>query len=377
MIEDHFNVTDSMDKIFLSKLSININDPRQNNEFLWLSYNINNIKAGQHERTYWMTLEKRCLSLFQDNGYDLQTGAWYCMIATQLYSWDGVANASWKFAECFFKEKNCWPPASANKMRAKILGWYIKQVIPVISLLPKDGQTFSSLCLLEDSLTLLSEIENTLFLKKSSFIKDFLSELRLRDKFNKEISSVIVLQSDISLLSTKDKGTVKQKKHLLLMGKLKKYTFIMCFCFLSFFIGVLFSVCISFLERPEVAWSIKQKMPESFFADLAMKYSGCYGQDTRYNYSWIQLEQKIEEFQHKLNLTEQNGRSITISELKTIAYDMYNILKKDDIPVYTRIINAYNYQHGNEKEKELQLQLIEQQLIQLKCQLGELRASSQ
>lgn len=58
MIEDHFNVTDSMDKIFLSKLSININDPRQNNEFLWLSYNINNIKAGQHERTYWMTLEK-------------------------------------------------------------------------------------------------------------------------------------------------------------------------------------------------------------------------------------------------------------------------------------------------------------------------------
>ncbi|HBI7898106.1 TPA: type VI secretion system ImpA family N-terminal domain-containing protein, partial [Escherichia coli] len=153
-----------MDVIFLSKLCINKNDPRQNNEFLWLSYNIHNIKAGQHERTYWMTLEKRCLSLFQDNGYDLQTGAWYCMITTQLYSWDGVANSSWKFAECFFKEKNCWPPATANKMRAQILDWYIKQVIPVISLLPKDGQTFSSLCLLEDALTLLSEIENTLFL---------------------------------------------------------------------------------------------------------------------------------------------------------------------------------------------------------------------
>lgn len=218
LIEDN----DKMDSEYLSKLSINTNDPRQCNEFLWLRYNINSINLGSLEKIYWMALEKRCLSLFQKKGYDLQTGAWYCMIAAQLYSWDGVANASWKFAECIIKEKNCWPPASTNQLRAQVLGWYINHVIPVINLLPKEEQTFSSLCLLEDSLMLLSEMEYVLFLDSSSIVKNFLFDLRCHNKFNKKASTVIVSQLDMSVPSLKGKSTVKQSKSLITSKGIKK-----------------------------------------------------------------------------------------------------------------------------------------------------------
>lgn len=224
---------------YLSKLSINTNDPRQNNEFLLLSYTINSIKKIPLERIYWMTLEKQCLSLFQKEGYDLQTGAWYCMISAQLYSWSGVANASWKFAECIIKEKNCWPPASANQIRAKILNWYIKHVIPSINLLPKEEQTFSSVCLLEDSLMLLSEMEYTLFFDSSSTVKDFLFELRHQNKFNKKAHSVIVLPSDISFLSSIEKRTIKQNKSLIGNKDLKKsyiYCMLLLLCLLQCFL---------------------------------------------------------------------------------------------------------------------------------------------
>lgn len=95
-----------MDKKFILDLTVNTTDPKNNKEFLWLSYSINNLSSVKYEKSYWMTLEKRCLSLFSENGYDLQTGAWFCLISSHLYSWEGLAISSWKFADSFVKQKN-------------------------------------------------------------------------------------------------------------------------------------------------------------------------------------------------------------------------------------------------------------------------------
>ena len=95
-----------MDKKFILDLTVNTTDPKNNKEFLWLSYSINNLSSVKYEKSYWMTLEKRCLSLFSENGYDLQTGAWFCLISSHLHSWEGLAIASWKFADSFVKQKN-------------------------------------------------------------------------------------------------------------------------------------------------------------------------------------------------------------------------------------------------------------------------------
>lgn len=75
-----------MNKNFILDLTVNTTNPINNKEFLWVSYNINNSTAKKYEKSYWMTLEKKCLSLFGINGYDLQTGAWFCLISAHLYS---------------------------------------------------------------------------------------------------------------------------------------------------------------------------------------------------------------------------------------------------------------------------------------------------
>ena len=90
-----------MDKNFILDIAVSTTDPRNNKEFLWISYSMNNLSPAKCERAYWMTLEKRCLSLFMENGYDLQTGAWFCLISANLYSWEGLALYSWKFADSF------------------------------------------------------------------------------------------------------------------------------------------------------------------------------------------------------------------------------------------------------------------------------------
>lgn len=361
-----------MKKISLTELEINITDPRQNKEFLWLSYSINNLKPGQHERVYWITLEKRCLSLFRDKGYDLQTGAWYCLIASQLYSWEGLADAAWKFAECFVKEKKCWPPASACHMRAQIIDWYIRKVIPVISILPSDEQTLSSLYIFEDSLELLSEVEHTLLSGKSFVIKNLLSEIRCREKVKKNhVASPQPAKSSQSVIETFpviSQPPVKikfKRKHVL------RYYILIIF---SFVCGLLIQACLFYLDKPEIAWRIKQNIPEGSLSELVMEYAQCSGKTDTSHDNWTQLKQKIEDFEKKLSTTEKHGGYITISELKSIAYDMKHILLKDGIPVSTRIALAYNNPSSDKKERDLQLEIIEHQIDKLQCQLGELRA---
>lgn len=195
-----------MDKKFILDLTVNTTDPKNNKEFLWLSYSINNLSSVKYEKSYWMTLEKRCLSLFSENGYDLQTGAWFCLISSHLYSWEGLAISSWKFADSFVKQKKYWPQSTATQTRVNILVWYIENVIPVMQTLPDDEKTHSSLTLLEDALTLLTELEYNLLSGKFFIISDMLAELSRQNGDDTEISdseqhaSAPLIQKILSLL---------------------------------------------------------------------------------------------------------------------------------------------------------------------------------
>ncbi|YCU13667.1 hypothetical protein A8V43_11875 [Escherichia coli] len=47
-----------MDKNFILDIAVSTTDPRNNKEFLWISYSMNNLSPAKCERAYWMTLEK-------------------------------------------------------------------------------------------------------------------------------------------------------------------------------------------------------------------------------------------------------------------------------------------------------------------------------
>ncbi len=371
-----------MDKKFILDLTVNTTDPKNNKEFLWLSYSINNLSSVKYEKSYWMTLEKRCLSLFSENGYDLQTGVWFCLISSHLHSWEGLAIASWKFADSFVKQKKCWPPSTATQMRANILVWYIKNVIPVIQTLPDDEKTHSSLTLLEDALTLLMELEYNLLSGKFFIISDMLTELRRQNGDDTEISDSEqhasappdtenikpvsrVLSSDV-----KSNDIPVQKNNVSIKDCEKTLRYYNVIYFIS---GVLLTVFLSYSCRPETALKLKRAMPDGFLTEMLMNYSGCSEITPDSTDSWTQLSKKIDDFTETLKTIENNGDYITISRLKTIAYDMKSTFLENDTPVNVRISKLYNNMSMGKEDINRELEIIQRNINKFNCEISELK----
>ncbi|EHU0914131.1 type VI secretion system ImpA family N-terminal domain-containing protein [Escherichia coli] len=371
-----------MDKKFILDLTVNTTDPKNNKEFLWLSYSINNLSSVKYEKSYWMTLEKRCLSLFSENGYDLQTGAWFCLISSHLYSWEGLAISSWKFADSFFKQKKCWPQSTATQTRVNILVWYIKNVIPVIQTLPDDEKTHSSLTLLEDALTLLTELEYNLLSGKFFIISDMLAELSRQNGDDTEISDSEqhasappdtenikpvsrVLSSDVKL---NDIPVQKNNVSIKDCEKIHRY-----YNVIYFISGVLLTVFLSYSCRPETALKLKRAMPDGFLTEMLMNYSGCSEITPDSTDSWTQLSKKIDDFTETLKTIEDNGDYITISRLKTIAYDMKSTFLENDTPVNVRISKLYNNMSMGKEDINRELEIIQRNINKFNCEISELK----
>ena len=371
-----------MDKKFILDLTVNTTDPKNNKEFLWLSYSINNLSSVKYEKSYWMTLEKRCLSLFSENGYDLQTGAWFCLISSHLYSWEGLAISSWKFADSFVKQKKCWPQSAATQMRVNILVWYIKNVIPVIQTLPNDEKNHSSLTLLEDALTLLTKLEYNLLSGKFFIISDMLAELRRQNGDDTEISDSEqhasapsdtenikpvsrVLSSDV-----KSHDIPVQKNNVSIKDCEKTYRYYNVIYFIS---GVLLTVFLSYSCRPETALKLKRAMPDGFLTEMLMNYSGCSEITPDSTDSWTQLSKKIDDFIETLKTIEDNGDYITISRLKTIAYDIKSTFLENDTPVNVRISKLYNNMSMGKEDINRELEIIQRNINKFNCEISELK----
>ena len=327
-----------MDKNFILDIAVSTTDPRNNKEFLWISYSMNNLSPAKCERAYWMTLEKRCLSLFMENGYDLQTGAWFCLISANLYSWEGLALSSWKFADSFVKEK-CWPHVTATQMRTNILIWYIKNVIPAMQSLPDDEKTYSSLTLLEDALTLLADLEYNLLSGKFFIVSDMLAELKRQKSDDSE--STDAAHHDYNVV--------------------------------SFISGALITVVMNYAGRPETVLKLRGIIPDSFITEMVMNYSGCSVSLPNSADSWSKLGKKIDDFTETLNVIENDGGYITISKLKTIAYDLKNTFLEYDMPVNIKISDLYNNQNMSKVDINRELEMIQHNINKFNCEIGYLR----
>ncbi|EGN7972567.1 hypothetical protein ISU28_004366 [Escherichia coli] len=359
-----------MNNNFILELTVNTTNPINNKDFLWLSYNMNNLSAKKNEKSYWLTLEKKCLSLFSNNGYDLQTGAWFCLISAHLYSWEGLAVASWKFADTFVKQKQCWPPLTASQMRTNTLIWYIKNVIPAIQMLSDAPKTDSSLRLLEESLALLTDFENNLFSGKSFIISEVLSELKIEKKSNTEKKPPFF--SDLSQHVTNNVSGQKNSHHVNDLQNKTIYSNLIAFIF-----GVLMALFIHYLEQPEVALEFKRIMPDAFLTEILLNDSGCSEYTSNSTDSWTRLREKIDGFEEILNTIEKNRGYITISKLKTIAHDMKNTLLESPPSLSIRLSRLYNNEYTDKEDIKRELESIRSDINKYKCQSAELQLKSE
>ncbi|EPP5518689.1 type VI secretion system ImpA family N-terminal domain-containing protein, partial [Escherichia coli] len=350
-----------MDKNFILNLSINTTNPKNNKEFLWLSYSMNNLSSVKYERPYWMTLEKRCLSLFMENGYDLQTGVWFCLISTHLYGWEGLAISSWKFADSFVKQKKCWPPVTDAHIRTKILLWYIKNIVPMIQSLPNDEQTYSSLTLLEDSLILLAELEYNLLSGERTIISEMLHEVKRQKNGNYEKSD------DYFMEESRHEGLNETSGHVCYNSTQRYKKTCIYYNIIAFISGALVTIFINYLGKPQTALKIRSIMPDSFLSEIVMNYSGCSEYTPDSTDYWTKLSKKIDGFAEELNTIENNGGYITISRLKTIAYDMKKNFLEYDTPVNVRMSNLYNNVYIDKKDIKRELEIIEYNVNKFNC----------
>lgn len=137
-------------------LKINSHDPRGHQAFLQFCNDMHTWQMHANEKSWWLAREKQCFGLFQQYGYDLQSGVWYCLIACQCNGWKGITRASLLLANGFAKQHPpCWPPLAAMEMRRQILDGYCIHLQPLIFALPTLGdKTFTQQELL-NAITLL------------------------------------------------------------------------------------------------------------------------------------------------------------------------------------------------------------------------------
>ncbi len=134
---------------------------------------------------------------------------------------------------------------------------------------------------------------------------------------------------------------------------------------------------INCLGKPETALKLKSVIPDSFLTEMVVNYSGCSEYTPDSTDSWMQLSKKIDNFAETLKTIENNGGYITISKLKTIAYDMKNTFLAYDLPVNERISKLYNNMYVDKKDISRELAIIKHNINKLNCQVSELELKNE
>lgn len=158
----------------LQTLRINHHDPRGFTSFLQLSHQMAQWKTHLHDSSWWLEQETQCLQLFQQYGYDLQSGLWFCLIACQRSGWTGIASASRLFVDGMIRQqKPCWPPLMARDLRRQLLESYCTQILPLIYALPEATVQAAMLEHLLTTTTLLQQQAVTLDSTQQSVLQQF------------------------------------------------------------------------------------------------------------------------------------------------------------------------------------------------------------
>lgn len=146
------------DTLLSPELKINSHDPRCHHCFLQFSNDMHCWQKHINDSSWWLEREKQCTKLFQQYGYDLQNGMWYCLIACKRSGWKGITFASQMLANGFSRQQiPCWPPLGARDLRRQILKNYCQHILPLIYEMPVTSVNAATLSQLQNVAELLRE----------------------------------------------------------------------------------------------------------------------------------------------------------------------------------------------------------------------------
>ncbi|MHC8314071.1 OmpA family protein [Pseudomonas sp. LB3P31] len=101
-------------------------DPRGFGEFVAIRDELAKLSHPACPDVDWARVEQLCLTLFQQNGADLQTAVAFTLARGQRYGLDGIAHGIELLEGLICEWPTLWPPVSSA--RVDILGWLFTQL---------------------------------------------------------------------------------------------------------------------------------------------------------------------------------------------------------------------------------------------------------
>lgn len=115
-------------------------DPRSFESFTIIRAEINKLNHPLHPVIDWKLLQHHAITLFTENGVDLQSVVYYSMARTQLNEWQGFAEGCELLAVLIVSEWEIfWPPKAPARARNEIIDWFAARVGTLVRSLPKSN----------------------------------------------------------------------------------------------------------------------------------------------------------------------------------------------------------------------------------------------
>jgi type VI secretion system protein VasL len=129
-------------------------DPRDFGEFTALRDELAKLTHPACPDVDWAKVEQLCLTLFHNNGADLQTVASFALARSQRHGLEGMAQGVTLIEALCGEWSRVWPPMAS--VRLDILAWLFAQLQPLLRSLEISTRTLPALIHLDSELTRLS-----------------------------------------------------------------------------------------------------------------------------------------------------------------------------------------------------------------------------
>lgn len=314
-------------------LKINSHDPRSHQNFLQFSNDMHRWQTHINDSSWWLEREKLCLELFQQYGYELQSGVWYCLIACQRSGWKGIASTSLLLANGFARQQTpCWPPLAALDLRRQILDNYCRQLLPLIYTLPTTTvntaaltQLLTAAGLLEKHAAILQSTRQTAFRQLSTWLENCINTIEQQAIMPTLPPAPLVLPIIPPPLTPEPVISKRWPERILWSVSGGAVT-------------LLVMILIQKAEDPDVLRLSNRIWPENPWVEQWQQKMEKASLTLSTNSSTQQLSQQLDTLEQRLLDAEQKRKPyMTISELKTSVYQMHNTLRQQTSMVENRL----------------------------------------
>lgn len=164
-------------------------DPRSFESFTIIRAEINKLNHPLHPVIDWKLLQHHAITLFTENGVDLQSVVYYSMARTQLNEWQGFAEGCELLAVLIVSEWEIfWPPKAPARARNEIIDWFAARVGTLVRSLPKSNACLRDIFRAEyainricEKLSVIDEVNITLLQSLHFHLKEAIRHIQPND----------------------------------------------------------------------------------------------------------------------------------------------------------------------------------------------------